>query len=151
MDIPDMLLNFGVWGPGPSNFKQFVEANRMLELKVKELNGRKWLYAHAYYTEEEFWNIYDHKRCDTLRAKYHATYLPSVYDKVKVTNNVENAMAQWWAVWLLALVWSIWPLRGLYGIYQVIRGGDYLLPQESVWNVKLKATLQNSDCGQSRT
>ncbi|KAL1905549.1 hypothetical protein Sste5344_008774 [Sporothrix stenoceras] len=58
-DGPDgRLMNFGVWGPlksGLSDYGSFVHANRLLEEKVHELGGKKWLYAHAYYTEDEFW------------------------------------------------------------------------------------------------
>ena len=130
--VDSMLLNFGVWGPGPRKSDKFVEVNRKLEQKVHELKGRKFLYAHAYYTEDEFWAIYDRKQYDTLRAKYHATYLPNVYDKVKVNFSAEKkAIGESWVVWLLAFIWSIWPLSGLYGVWQVVVGGDYLLPRES--------------------
>jgi len=39
-------------------------------------------YAHRYYTEE-FWNIYDRPKYDTLGTKYHAETLPSVCQKVR--------------------------------------------------------------------
>ena len=82
--------------------------------RVQELGGRNFWYAHAYYTEEEFWNIYDRKRYVALRAKYHATYLPSVYDKVKVDFSAEmKARKESWVVWLLALFWNVWPLSRL--------------------------------------
>lgn len=29
-----------------------------------------------------------------------------------------------------AIFWSIWPLSGLYGLYKVLIGGDYLLRPE---------------------
>jgi hypothetical protein len=38
----------------------------------------------------------------------------------------------------LAFFWSIWPLSGIYGVLQVVIGGDYLLRRESTWNWKLK-------------
>lgn len=124
---PEMLLNFGVWGPGPKKKNEFIAANRNLERKIREINGRKWLYAHVYYSEEEFWNIYDRKDYDALRAKYHATYLPTIYDKVKVDITDESAIEKSWIIWLLEIFWHIWPLSGLYGVYKVIIGGDYLL------------------------
>ena len=95
---------------------------------MHQLGGKKWLYAHAYYTEDEFWANYDRVSYDALRAKYSATYLPTVYDKVKVDVDAEEAAIRAsWTAWLLALFWSIWPLRGLYGVYKAIVGGDYLL------------------------
>ena len=132
---PEMLLNFGVWGPGPSNRRAFVEANRRLEHRIQELEGRKWLYAHTYNTEEEFWNMYDRKNYDALRAKYQATYLPNIYEKVKVdVEGEEKAMKDSWVVYLLAIFWSIWPLSGLYGVYKATLGGDYLLPRDVWWS-----------------
>ena len=122
----EMLLNFGIWGPGPKKKNDFIAANRSLEHKAREIKGRKWLYAHVYYSEEEFWDIYDRKEHDALRAKYHATYLPTIYDKVKIDVNAEVAIEKSWIIWLLAIFWSIWPLRGLYGVYKAVVGGDYL-------------------------
>lgn len=135
--IPEFMMNFGVWGPGSKNRHEFVMQNRMLERKVDELGGRKWLYAHAYYTEDEFWDMYDRKAYDGLRAKYGAQYLPSVYDKVKVDIESEvSAVRSSWILWLLYMFWSIWPLSGLYGVYKAWRGGDYLLQKRSTASIQ---------------
>ena len=132
---PEMLLNFGVWGPGPSNRRAFVETNRNLEHKIRELGGKKWLYAHTYNTEEEFWETYDRKSYDALRVKYNATYLPDIYEKVKIDfEGEEKAVRDSWIVFLLAIFWSIWPLSGLYGVYKATLGGDYLLRRDIWWN-----------------
>ncbi|KAL0261774.1 hypothetical protein SLS55_003206 [Diplodia seriata] len=80
---PQFLLNVGVWGPGPRKAEPFVKLNRELEAEVRRLGGFKWLYANAYYTEDEFWQIYDKSWYDGLRSKYKAETLPNVYDKVK--------------------------------------------------------------------
>ena len=125
-DAPEMLLNFGFWGEGSSDLAKFVDANRRLEAIVQGFNGKKWLYAHTYYTESEFWKIYSKEKYDTLRAKYHATYLPSVYEKVKVDLTGGKGHMTWTAR-LLNLFWTIWPLRGLYGLFHAAFGGDYLL------------------------
>ena len=130
--MPEMMLNFGVWGPGPKRRDEFVWWNRAFERKVHELGGQKWLYAQAYYTEKEFYEIYNRKEYDALREKYHASYLPTVYDKVKVDiAKEERVVRESWAAWLAMLFWSIWPLAGLYGVYKAFRGGDYLLPKVS--------------------
>ncbi|RMD39323.1 hypothetical protein DV735_g5809, partial [Chaetothyriales sp. CBS 134920] len=121
------LMNFGIWGPGSFNRSEFVRLNRLLELKVQELGGKKWLYAHAYYTEDEFWAHYDRKSYDAVRAKYGATWMPSVYDKVKVDTEAKERELHNWMPWLLALFWSIWPLRGLYGVLMTLLGGEHLL------------------------
>jgi Delta24-sterol reductase len=136
-NVPDYLLNFGVWGPGPSTRQDFVAINRKLERKVEELQGRKWLYAHTYYTEEEFWRCYDRHEYDALRAKYHASYLPSIYDKVKVDFPADEAQKHKSLVaWLVIFLWNIWPLSGLYGVYKAWKGGDYLLPKKSLWKIE---------------
>jgi Delta24-sterol reductase len=110
------MINFGVWGPGSKDQLEFLIHNRMLEQKVGH-GGRKWLYAHAYYTEDEFWRIYNRAEYDALRAKYSASYLPSVFDKVKVDMEAEERAAHAsWGAFLLHLSWSVWSLRGLYGV-----------------------------------
>jgi len=76
-----MMPNFGVWGLGPKGGRaKFVELKHDLERKVWSFGGRgeKCLYAHVYYTEEEFKDIYDPKTYNALREKY-ATYLPGTY------------------------------------------------------------------------
>ncbi len=80
----EAIINVGMWGPFSGTYQEFVQANRGLETKLEELGGRKWLYAHAYYTESEFWQVYDKSWYDRLRHKYHAETLPSVYEKVRI-------------------------------------------------------------------
>jgi delta24-sterol reductase len=85
------LVNIGVWGsPNYGSdflrkeiFDQFVENNRQIEKRVAEVGGLKWLYACNYYQEEEFWNIYDKATYDELRLKWKADRLPSLWQKVK--------------------------------------------------------------------
>lgn len=119
-----LLLNIGLWGPGPTSNEAFVKVNRELEYKLQELGGTKWLYAHTYYTETEFWNIYDRKWYDALRAKYDATSLPSVWEKVKVKIEAPS-----WQSTILAL----WPICGLLGLFKAFWSGEYLLARESRW------------------
>lgn len=132
-DAPD-LVNFGVWGPlrRCPRRAQVVEANRALERKVAELGGMKWLYAHAYYTEDEFWAHYDRPAYDALRAKYAASHLPSVYDKVRVDVDAEEAARRRSRrARARGALGRVWPLRGLKGFWAAARGGDYLLKRTS--------------------
>ena len=125
---PEFLMNFGVWGPGSRDRAEFARVNRRLEAKVHDLSGKKWLYAHTYYSESEFWDIYPRDKYDALRERYGATHLPSVYDKVKVDIEAEErALRASWRARLAWRFWNIWPPRGLYGYYKAARGGDYLL------------------------
>ena len=117
-----MLLNIGVWGPGPREPDQFAELNRKLERKLHELSGMKWLYAQAYYTEEEFWEIYDRDWYDKLRLKYNATSWPSIFEKVRVDLDAQKRA--------YGGVWAVWPFSGLYGVLRAAVGGDYVLASE---------------------
>ncbi|KAG6986468.1 FAD-binding PCMH-type domain-containing protein [Physcia stellaris] len=124
------MLNIGLWGFGPSRHDHFVAKNCQLEHKLRELGGTKWLYAHTYYTEEEFWEIYDRQSYDTLRQKYHAGSLPSVWHKVMVDTVSQNhEMNHSWSSWVL----QFWPVGGLWGILKAIESGDYLIARRSAW------------------
>ena len=124
----EMLISIGVWGPRLPNPACFVAENRKLERKVREVGGFKWLYAHCHYTEAEFWEIYDKEWYDALRAKYHATYLPSVYDKIKFDWDAERrAIEGSWLRWLFSFIWWIWPVPGIYGVIRVLMQSNYLL------------------------
>ncbi|KAI0143524.1 FAD binding domain protein [Xylariaceae sp. FL1272] len=126
---PEVMLNFGVWGPGPSSYEQLKQLNRMIEHKVHELRGNKTLYAQSFYTEDEFWQNYDRPAYDRVRDKYHAAHLPSVYDKVKVDENAKSSAKIHSR--LPNVLHHTWPFQGLYGVYKAWRGGDYLLPKKS--------------------
>ncbi|KAF4471893.1 hypothetical protein FALBO_1185 [Fusarium albosuccineum] len=119
---PD-LLNYGVWGPLAGTRRDVIRHNRALEQKVQECGGKKWLYAHAYYTEDEFWTHYNRESYDALRNKYGAAYLPSVYDKVKV--DIEGGDTK-----MDSTVRTNWPFQGLKGVYKALAGGDYLLQKK---------------------
>lgn len=123
------LMNFGIWAPLPGKSREeVIRLNRALEAKVQELGGKKWLYAQAFYTEEEFWKNYDRGSYDALRENYEAQYLPSVYDKIKTDLKAEEyARKGTLKRRIKSAVSEVWPLRGLYGVYKVVGGGDYLL------------------------
>lgn len=78
------IINIGLWGDNIADYDEFVRINKQIETKVLELGGKKWSYAHSYFSEKEFWSMYDRKLYDKLRRKYHATTLPTIYDKVTV-------------------------------------------------------------------
>jgi hypothetical protein len=67
--MPEIILYFGVWGPGQTKRVKFVAWNRAIEQKVHEMEGQKWLYAHTYYSEECD-EICNRKGYDALREKY---------------------------------------------------------------------------------
>jgi FAD/FMN-containing dehydrogenase len=64
-----LYVNFGFWDT-ISTDKEAGHYNRLVEAKVSELHGKKGLYSDSYYTEKEFWNIYDKHAYDVLKQKY---------------------------------------------------------------------------------
>ncbi|RMX76438.1 hypothetical protein D0869_10725 [Hortaea werneckii] len=120
-------VNIGVWGPGSTDYGRFVQQNRLLEQGVRKLGGIKWLYAQAYYTDDEFTEIYDRKWYEALREKYHATYMPTVSDKVRVDISKAAQPPATWSDWLRSTVWGVWPISGLYGVWKTLYQRDYLL------------------------
>ena len=128
-ETPEMMLNVGLWGWGPAKPDEFIAKNKGLEAKLRELGGMKWLYAHTYYDQDKFWDMYEGRGWyDELRTKYHATSLPTVYDKVKVDEAVSQRKRHW--------LKSIPPIGGLYGIWKSIQSKDYLLHRNSTWKYK---------------
>ena len=125
------MLNVGLWGFGPAQHDLFVTKNRELENKIRELGGMKWLYAHTYYEEDEFWKMFDRHWHDSLRRKYHAELLPSVWQKVKVDPNAHKRDNSWSTQAL-----QYWPLGGLWGIRKAIESGEYLIARNSTWKVR---------------
>ena len=86
----------------------------------------KWLYAQTYYTEEEFWRIYEREWYDDLRQKYRAENLQDVYQKVGPKPELLEALGSGrQGNGLGRSLWDVWPLRGLYGVASVVKGGDY--------------------------
>jgi FAD/FMN-containing dehydrogenase len=83
------IINVGVWTLYSRDYDDVVRVNRDLEKTLQRLGGKKWFYAYAYYTEKEFWKLYDKKWYDALRAKYHAGSLPTIYDKVRAKEPVK--------------------------------------------------------------
>lgn len=126
------MLNIGLYGWGPSQPDEFVKANRDLERKVRELGGMKWLYAQTYYSEQEFWDIYDREWYDALREKYDATSLPSAYEKVRADTDTDGAKRAT-GTGLGIKLRNMWPFGGFYGIKKAINSGTYLQARTSAW------------------
>jgi len=80
----EILFNIGVYGLRVEPYEKFIQANRQIESKTSDLGGKKWFYAHNYYTESEFWKIYDKKWYDNLRKKYKAETLPNIFERTRV-------------------------------------------------------------------
>jgi len=66
-----LYLNFGFWGSvrttsdrAPGHF------NVRIEGIVQELGGRKSLYSQSFFTEDEFWRIYNGEAYRKIKSKY---------------------------------------------------------------------------------
>ncbi|KAK7972226.1 hypothetical protein PG988_006360 [Apiospora saccharicola] len=123
------LLNIGLWGRAAQDPAAFVEESRELERLLHDASGRKVLYSHTYYTEQEFWEEYDQGWYEELRQKYRAETLPSIYEKVHVDTSKLHAAYQSWLGWFM----SMWPLAGVAGIAAVVRSGDYVHHRQPLW------------------
>ena len=124
------MINVGLWGFGPPKRDKFLKLNYELEAKLRELGGMKWLYANTYYSESDFWKIYDRKWYEALRTKYFAASLPSVYEKVHTNVAAETkTVKESWRLWFLTL----WPICGFWGLYAVHASGQKSLAKKSTW------------------
>jgi FAD/FMN-containing dehydrogenase len=68
-DPEKLYINFGFWN-SVATTKEKGYYNRLIEAKISELKGKKGLYSDSYYTEKEFWDIYDKALYDALKQKY---------------------------------------------------------------------------------
>lgn len=139
---PGMLLNVGLWGWGPKRAESFIAKNVQLERRLEELGGMKWLYAQAYYSEDEFWGMFDRGWYESLRRRYCAEQLPSVWDKVAVdpVEEARRARESWWA-WLM----GVWPVAGVYGLARAIQSGDYKVARRKEWRTLEWAGVGEAD------
>ncbi|KAF2213044.1 hypothetical protein CERZMDRAFT_111448 [Cercospora zeae-maydis SCOH1-5] len=93
---PELMLNVGIWGsPLEADLDCYLNENKAIEDKLHEVGGMKWMYAASFASEEDWWRPFDRKWYDALREKYHATTLPTIFDKArhdpkKLEQHVEN-------------------------------------------------------------
>ena len=81
MDSSTLYVNFGFWDIIPSTQKEGYY-NRLIEHKVRALEGNKSLYSNVFYTVKEFWEIYDKERYLALKNKYDPqNTLDTIYHK----------------------------------------------------------------------
>jgi delta24-sterol reductase len=125
------MLNIGLWGFGPNDPATYLAKNRALEKTLGKMGGMKWLYAHTYYSKDEFWSQFDREWHEKLRRKYRADgALPEVYDKVHV--DIEKYTAMMNKDWGMRMK-NVWPLGGFWGIWKSIKSKDYLLHRNATW------------------
>ncbi|MFA5237831.1 MAG: hypothetical protein WC362_08270 [Methanoregula sp.] len=71
MEPGTLYLNFGFWGSvRTSSDKVAGHFNRRIERIVQELGGHKSLYSTSFFTEDEFWRIYNGVAYKKLKSKF---------------------------------------------------------------------------------
>lgn len=82
MDASKLYINFGFWDTKPTLEKEGFY-NRKIEQQVQTLRGNKSLYSNVFYTQEEFWTLYDKPLYTELKDKYDPHHqLKDLYHKV---------------------------------------------------------------------
>lgn len=83
---PDKLyVNFGFWDVIKTLHDGYH--NRKVEKMVKRLCGLKSLYSSSYYSDEEFWELYNNNAYDRLKSKYDpVNVFPNLYGKCVLKN-----------------------------------------------------------------
>lgn len=69
LDASKLFVNFGFWDTVPST-KEAGHYNRLIEKEVLACQGHKSLYSDVYYTEAEFWKMYNQSHYNQLKKKY---------------------------------------------------------------------------------
>ncbi len=71
MDADKLYINFGFWDVIKGRKKMPAgHYNKLVEQQVLELGGMKSLYSDSYFTEEQFWEIYNRPAYENLKSKY---------------------------------------------------------------------------------
>jgi FAD/FMN-containing dehydrogenase len=83
MDPDTLFVNVGFWATVPLRpGEPDGTYNRLIERKVTELDGHKSLYSTSYFSEDEFWTLYNGKTYQQLKDAYDPRgRLPDLYDK----------------------------------------------------------------------
>jgi Delta24-sterol reductase len=86
-----LMVNVGVYGM-PNEGRPFdpVVVNKALETEASRLEGRKMLYAQSFYTDAEFWSLFDRKAYDSIRKTYGGeTIFPDIATKLLLGKRVD--------------------------------------------------------------
>lgn len=99
----DLIINIGIWGP-PATDEDPETLKHDLEDEATRLGARKTLYAQQFYTEDDFWDIYDQEWYDGLREEYgasgvfHNVYEVTHVDELPTPRLVDGIIPMWRSV-----------------------------------------------------
>lgn len=81
----DLFIDVCLYKMIKADYSKIYKLNVEIEDEIRRLGGRKWFYAHVYYSKKDFWDIYDKNWYEKLRQKCHAKEVfPDVYEKTHV-------------------------------------------------------------------
>jgi hypothetical protein len=108
----DLMFNLGFYGPvnggRPMNP---VQKNKDLEKKVFDLNGKKWLYAQSFYSEEEFWAHFHKETYDKIRKQYkNDEVFHDITKKVLLSSKTKDSICTECSVNLWSYIHKIVPI-----------------------------------------
>jgi len=95
MNVPrdDILLDIGIYGRSKKYVADKLGKNKEIEMYATTHNAIKVLYAEVFYSEEDFWSIYDKNRYDVIRHKYKAEgVFPDLWLKVHSKEDLKPAL-----------------------------------------------------------
>lgn len=77
-----LYINFGAYGNFLPSDKEIGYFNRLIENKAMACGGNKCLYSNVFYSEQEFWKLYDKKAYFSVKEKYDPnSLLKDIYAK----------------------------------------------------------------------
>lgn len=65
-----LYINFGFWDQVKADKNDPYHYNKLIEAEVTRLGGKKGLYSEAFYSEKDFYKLYNGKAYDKLKKKY---------------------------------------------------------------------------------
>ena len=113
-----LMFNVGVYGTPHGGTEAYdpVDLNREVEGFVSGLGGRKMLYAQTFYTQDEFWKLFDERAYQLGRSMYDREgVFPEVVEKLLFGSDRMDALrgakrVSFTACWGKMLQWylSLW-------------------------------------------
>jgi hypothetical protein len=82
------VYDVGVYGKIPKNRDPY-ELNTSFEKSVQDCGGKKMLYAENFYSQVQFWEIYNKSRYDELRLRYNASGLDGIFSKIASEKHIQ--------------------------------------------------------------
>lgn len=70
MDKNKLYINFGAYGNFIPSTQEKGYFNKLIETQVRQCGGNKWLYSNVFYSEDEFWNLFDKQAYFAAKKHY---------------------------------------------------------------------------------